>query len=257
MKHNAVYYLFSQLTDCCREHYDWNYIVCINGQKGAYSGLYYPDFEGENERCLNGGNRPAYMNNAPQIWMKTSLEECCMTNYEWNKEACMDGGASAETPVGNSTPGDSRWYVNHKDEICQQNCPVEGGGACGGIAERWEGPLFDTAVKCCADMLQWLAPFICEAKSKASVSTEGPDGDATSGGVGSSLDGSTSGDSMWYVNHREEICQKNCPVESGGGCGGIAEEWDVPRLNTSAECCAQRLPWLPPLTCEAKSNPSV
>jgi hypothetical protein len=41
------------------------------------SGLYYPDWEGANNGCLNDGNAPAYIVSNPSLWMFSTLDACC------------------------------------------------------------------------------------------------------------------------------------------------------------------------------------
>ena len=59
MTDNAMWYLYSQLSDCCQEHYQWNYDECIGSSKKPYSALFYPDWEtGINVGCKTGGGQP-------------------------------------------------------------------------------------------------------------------------------------------------------------------------------------------------------
>lgn len=59
MTDNAMWYLYSQLSDCCQEHYQWNYDECIGSSKKPYSALFYPDWEtGINIGCKIGGGQP-------------------------------------------------------------------------------------------------------------------------------------------------------------------------------------------------------
>lgn len=83
MTDNAVNYLFSQLEDCCMEHYQWMYNDCVGKASTATSGLYYPDFSDPKNICKNDGAQPQYMNNSPSVWMHDTLKgECC--SPVWN-----------------------------------------------------------------------------------------------------------------------------------------------------------------------------
>jgi hypothetical protein len=70
-------------------HYNWMKAQCMGGTAPApapsptgtsptsTSGLYYPDWEGENNGCVNDGNAPAYIVSNPSLWMFSTLSACC------------------------------------------------------------------------------------------------------------------------------------------------------------------------------------
>ena len=64
----------------------WNYNSCIGSASGpapiqTTSSLYYPDWLGTSDICVNDGNEPAYMSQNPIMWMHSTLEACCEQNY--------------------------------------------------------------------------------------------------------------------------------------------------------------------------------
>ena len=139
MTDNAISYLFTQLEDCCTEHYQWNYDTCVGRASTTNNGLYYPDFDSTDHVCRNDGKvrylhaivshfklcncfsfpclvsllnlpkQPPYMNNSPGAWMHSTLAECCSTNYRWNYDNCIGSGGAA-TPA--TSPGAGLYYPN-------------------------------------------------------------------------------------------------------------------------------------------------
>ena len=65
----------------------WKYAECIEaaGEVDAVAspadGLYYPDWDGEEDICANNGKQPVYMTNNPTIWMHNDLKACCTANF--------------------------------------------------------------------------------------------------------------------------------------------------------------------------------
>lgn len=71
-------YLFDDLKSCCEKYFSWDMASCVGPSIGTkYSDLYYPDWEGDNEGCLNNGMAPSYMMTNPSAWMHKTLRECC------------------------------------------------------------------------------------------------------------------------------------------------------------------------------------
>ena len=224
--HNSTEYLFSQLSDCCRHHYNWNYKDCIGDQLGAYSALYYPNFEGSNEACLTGGNQPPYMNSAPEVWMKTSLEECCDTYYGWRKDECIGG------PTGTSNAVESGFYPDwDSSETRCLNSTETAMTVPEYMLEESGKWLANNIESCCNRYFNW-AFNDCIAHSG----------------------GNSTGTREWYVNHKEMICRQACPKGNGLSCGGLAMPWYT-MYDTPATCCAEELSWIASSTCEARSNP--
>lgn len=121
MTDNSMNYMFSQLEDCCREHYRGNYGSCVGAPANANSGStssgsssgtsgstpvasrptpvtsrpresYYPEWVRSNN-CSNNGQEPTYMTQNPTAWMHTTLQSCCEKNFNWNYARCMQYGS--------------------------------------------------------------------------------------------------------------------------------------------------------------------
>ena len=61
MTKNPSDYLFSTLDSCCSTYFNWNYDTCMGLLPGECAReLYYPDWNGSNEKCIADGNEPQY-----------------------------------------------------------------------------------------------------------------------------------------------------------------------------------------------------
>ena len=213
--HPEGVYMFENLEDCCMKHYKWDVNGCLGvlGSITAVSGLYYPDWEGDNQGCKNDGNEPAYMSNDPTAWMYDTLDKCCTNRYAWNKASCLGAGSST-LPTGSN-----KWYVNSykNDSICVQDC--KGAAPCGGLADSWD-TLHESAKVCCQKKLSWITASKCEAESTG---------------------GTAAGSDQWYVDWDKETCIKDCV--GGAPCGGLADNWDL-LYSSATKCCAENLPWV-------------
>lgn len=207
------FYLFVELADCCKIHYSWDFDNCV-GIDLIPSGLYYPDWEGDNEGCKNDGGEPSYMVNDPTAWMYETLEKCCEERYSWDKDSCL--GAGISTP----TAGSNNWYVDYYENgsTCVQDC--DGAVPCGGRANSWD-TLYKSAKVCCEKQLSWIPVATCEAKS--------------SGGT------AIAGSNQWYVDWDKKSCVQDCV--GGAPCGGQANSWNLLH-SSAAKCCDVHLPWV-------------
>ena len=209
-------YMFKTLADCCKKHYNWNYNGCVGiiNIPGipVGSGLYYPDWEGEDKGCKNDGDEPAYMSNNPSAWMFDTLDKCCANRYSWNMAGCLGAGGST-LPTGSN-----KWYVNgyENGSICVQDC--EGASPCGGLANSWDN-LHESAKVCCQKKLFWIVASKCEAESTG---------------------GTAAGSDQWYVDWYKQTCVKDCV--GGAPCGGLAEDWDF-LFSSATTCCKEKMPW--------------
>ena len=58
MTDNAMHYMFSRLEDCCGKHFYYDYENCVGFRSTPISGLFYPDWTGQDHVCRNDGNQP-------------------------------------------------------------------------------------------------------------------------------------------------------------------------------------------------------
>jgi hypothetical protein len=114
----SSYWLFSTLDKCCAQHFLWNYEYCIgffnHGQ--CVAKLWYPDWEGENNACLNDGNEPFYMLHNPSNFMYSTKEACCTQHYDWNIAEYNSGSVT-----GNSN---GQWYPDWETGDCKNDGEV-------------------------------------------------------------------------------------------------------------------------------------
>eukprot|EP00956_Cyclotella_meneghiniana_P013390 scaffold19343_cov80-Cyclotella_meneghiniana.AAC.1 len=144
-------WMTESLIDCCLTNAE---ATIISGSDSASiadstANLYYPDWTGTNT-CTTG-DAPGYMKRQPEIWMYSTLEDCCKAYYDWDEgdyDACVSiAGGVVPTQV----PVDG-WYVKWDSFTCVRNC--EGASPCGGIRKKWN-VLHQTQKICCSEHLWW------------------------------------------------------------------------------------------------------
>ena len=158
MKAEGSYYEES-LADCCERYFSWDYYTCTGTAESIPNG-FYPDWAESGLKCLNSTEAmPNYMRKNPDLWLQDDVESCCRQYFRWSYGDCVtsSGGSLSAVATG-------KWYVNNKEEICQQDCPEGDGAACGGNANAWD-TLYSTAASCCEEKLSWIAKTVCESES--------------------------------------------------------------------------------------------
>lgn len=183
---------------------------------------WYPDWRGQSGTCKNDGNAPTYMK-VFGIYFESSLDACCKRYFGWDLSVC--NGSSGPVPSGffPNWGGTEQRCINSTESpnllpnYMRQN------------SEQW---LNDDVGTCCERHFNWVYGDCIEL----------------SGGNSSEI-----ATNKWYVNQRDEVCQRDCPEGNGGSCGGLARPWNA-LYETVANCCAQKLSWISPETCEAKSS---
>ena len=116
-------------------NFDWKMVDCM-GTGSTF--IYYPDWSGSNEGCLNDGNEPRYMLYNPSLWMQETLTACCEKYYPYNLATC----------TGSTSAGSTKFYMDWEADVCVQDC--EGAAPCGGLAESWDIK-YDTKINCCEE----------------------------------------------------------------------------------------------------------
>ena len=145
MRNAALYYLFTQRSECCAEHYGWNYQECLGRNGGSqYREWYYPDWEGQEHVCKNGGGQPQYMTNNHETWMYEDLTKCCNAYYGWNLAECLASGPGGGTDV---SPANGRWYPDWGggSHVCLNDSKQPNY-----MTENYAAWMYDTQEKCCA-----------------------------------------------------------------------------------------------------------
>ena len=147
-------------------------------------------------------------------YFESSLTSCCDRYFSWDYYKCM--GDSATLPIG--------FYPNWgKAEI---KC-LESSEKMPDYIITNPSYMYSDIESCCDRYYSWSF------------------NECIAGSGGSST--LASGTSNWYVNHPDEICQKDCPKTEGGSCGGTAKSWD--QLYASASQCCKNLWWVDPSKC--------
>lgn len=195
MEANPRDYLMSTLAVCCKTYFGWNYDACVGKLRGTCSrALFYPDFEGDNEGCVDDGNEPAYMTDNHVDYMFSQLDDCCTTFFNWNFDECA--GATSSANVG-------MYYPDFDDDanICKNN-----GNQPKYMNSSPTSWMHDTLAACCKTNYQWNYDA-CD-----------PSNAASSGGTSSGSSGTSSGSSgtssgmVWYYPDwagSENICRND------------------------------------------------
>lgn len=224
MKQNPSTWLYNTRDGCCSRYYSYDYAACMGVDESGAIG-FYPAWDGT-LKCLNDGDIPSYMRHNSNQWVYDDIDSCCQRYYGWDYNSCI--AESGGNPTNTFT---SKWYVNHADEICQQDCPEDSGGFCGGLVDSWK-TLFDSPAECCENRLPWTSTSICEALSTDTTPT---------------------GSSKWYVDWQLEKCVEDCDSSIAGTCGGIVTSGHVTLHDSADSCCSDKLSWVPSQICEADS----
>jgi len=83
-------HMHSTLDSCCSAYFGWNFNECSGNLPGICArSLFYPDWEGKNEGCIDDGNEPRYVRESAMYYMFAKLEDCCETHYKYNYYTCL------------------------------------------------------------------------------------------------------------------------------------------------------------------------
>lgn len=224
MTMNPAEWLHNNRDACCTRYYAYAYTSCMSEDTVAIG--YYPAWDGTHE-CRNDANVPGYMRRNPTQWIYNDVDSCCERYYKWVKADCVSkSGGGASNAVTN------KWYVNHIDMVCEQDCPKANGGPCGGLVPSWK-VLYETPASCCKSALSWITLSFCEAASSRTT---------------------YSGTERWYVDHHNNKCVQDCVTSKSATCGGILQSTHVNMFDTVERCCTEKLGWVEREYCQAEST---
>jgi hypothetical protein len=121
-------------------------IACLD-ESYEGSGKYYPDWEGDNEGCLQdleSTKAPKYMGQTG-AWFFDTLDACCDRHYAWNM-SCKGATGS----------GTNKYYVDWNQFKCVKDCNTEGDEACAPAEGSWDiVNAYDTKEECCQKRVWW------------------------------------------------------------------------------------------------------
>lgn len=135
-------------------------VIAVGENPTNGTGVFYPDWDGGSETCLQDNNVPLYMQMNPHSWLYSSLEECCNRYFRWNKNKCMN------------KEGSGLWYVNYPLGKCVIDCEEINGPLCGGLATSTEDDLFSDPLNCCKSKLPWTVATSCEVSVNSIIISE-------------------------------------------------------------------------------------
>lgn len=212
------FYYEKSLDACCGRFFSWDFYTCMGGSASLPSGL-YPNWGHSDSKCLdstdNSSGMPDYMQRNPGEWLYDDIESCCDSYYHFDFDNCLvNSGGDPSAAYTN------KWYVDHQDQSCHQDCQKSDVSTCGGKAHKWQ-TLHENPDACCEDELSWISTSVCVAQSTGSTAV---------------------GTSLWFVDWELDQCVKDCDISSDIECGGFAKSWD--QLYSSASDCCSRLWWI-------------
>jgi len=187
-------------------------------------GLYYPAW-GSVETCLNDGNQKDYMNDNPDLWLITSLEDCCKKYYSWDEIGCMKTNAEA-TLVSSSGSGphftDPTANLYYPDWGLSDTC-INDGNAPPYMKKQAGIWMRSSLMDCCKAYYSWEDGYIsCMTSGGGSIPTQSP------------VEG-------WYVQWETFTCVKSC--DGPAPCGGVGKKWNILQ-DTKQICCKEHLWWV-------------
>lgn len=156
-------------------------------------------------------------------YLKSTLEACCATYYDWVKSECLVAGGKAEAESG-------KFYVDYVKRYCVQDC-LEGGKSAlstctnpGGTADTWQ-ETYEDAKDCCKHKLYYVPQEECVAKS-----VNGPQATVV-------------GTLKWYVASDDSDCVQDCATNTGSACVPTKGTWGT-KYADAKSCCKAHFGWL-------------
>jgi len=195
-----------------------------------YTSVWYPDWDGRTDTCLNDANPPTLFKQQ-ENYFESTKDACCDRYYGWRAADCKGDIALNITGTNKFYP---EWGTSaHK---CARDCATSSGNpSCGGILGSGTGQsTYDTATQCCNARFTYLEKDYCIAVSNG----EGWDGTK-----------------KYYIEYTENMCVQDC--DGSAPCGGIITDSWVGLYDTIEDCCSNTLPSLDPAYCAAQSNPNI
>lgn len=230
MAANPGEWLSTTLQKCCQKYFNGYYHDQCLGLHPPTAGncaqmLYYPDWQGDNDGCLDNGQEPLYMLQNKDYFLSNSLQECCEKFYSWDLYTC-----TGTPPV--LTNGE--YYPDWENGGGEDDCTKEGEIPLYMLSNQ-KYYLSPTLEECCEKHFNW-------RKNDCMGAT-------------------ATGSNKWYVvygNQSEETCLQDCLTTSGNQyCGGLVPEWQSEEkglYDTQAKCCEKELPWVSKKTCILNSR---
>jgi len=209
---NPTDWLSSSMEACCKKYFNgFLYDSCMGRYPSDHDDcnmkLFYPDWNGSNEGCLDDGKEPYYMLSNANYFLSNSIEECCEKFYGWRYFACT--GTRPELTNGEYYPNWSGSGSSTATCLNDSKMPDY-------MLTNQAWYLSTTLEKCCERHFHW--------------------------GIKDCLGTMDAGSNEWYVSYEDKICVQDC--NGASPCGGIATSW-VELYSSKEKCCEDRLPWIP------------
>ncbi|EED91385.1 predicted protein [Thalassiosira pseudonana CCMP1335] len=153
------WWIYPTRESCCANRMQAYYDECLeNGGVPNVSinapSLWYPDWSGADEGCLNNNQAPAYMTANPTTWMFNDQSSCCKKYYPWSLEKCMSIASVSPTTsavsalIGSFFPG---WETDAPPHTCVSTQNYTAPQYMLTSPEWW---IYPTRESCCANRMQ-------------------------------------------------------------------------------------------------------
>jgi len=282
MTANPRDYLSSSIVDCCSTYFGWIFDRCTGNLPGICSrALFYPDWEGANQGCIDDGNEPDYMRDNAMGLLYVQLVECCTQHYSWNFLVCTDAPANLNSNLyypdweGDDTcknGGGQPDYMNNAPTLwmhdslaacckanyrhiyaeCVGSDTTSGSSTLSTLPGLWYPDWSQNSDNVCkndnneAEYMtnnpgMWMFSSQVECCREHYFWNYVP----CAGAGATEVDGSTSTTTatfLYYMNYARGTCVQDCLGPTPATCGGLAESWDITYL-TLRICCAERNSW--------------
>ena len=218
-------------TSCALCNHFYSYAPSDAPSDPPTGSLYYPDWENEEQICVNDGADPTYMKKIQRDnYLYRSKEECCETHFWWRVAQCMQNEHPLYVSDGekcDQTVNLDQWEVKYTPQV-------------------WDSSdLFETLEECCNAKFWWDVPGCIAASPKEIVftvtfearkliePTTCQDADIMANAVGVSMEKGLNGGSANVTTLGCATLSKN-PDTSNPECGGCISgsfegDWDGTR----------------------------
>mmetsp|Transcript_9303 Transcript_9303/g.18784 ORF Transcript_9303/g.18784 Transcript_9303/m.18784 type:complete len:188 (+) Transcript_9303:2-565(+) len=164
--------------------------------------LYYPDWDGANEGCVDDGKEPYYMLTNHQYFLSNTREECCKKFYEWDYYSC----------TGTRPQSSGDYYPDWTKLLVSSSSCLNDGKEPKYMFNNPTWYLSSTLKQCCQ------RHFYFDVNNCMGTELEGTE--------------------KWYVKYEAMTCVQDCVGASP--CGGIANSWDE-LFGSKKKCCDEKV----------------
>jgi hypothetical protein len=206
-------YLSSTMSACCKKWFGgFLYDSCMGRYPPDHDDcnemLFYPDWGGANQGCVDDGKEPYYMLSNHHYFLSNTREECCEKFYKWDYYSCT--GTRPQLTHGEYYPD---WDGASGTCLNDNKMPEY-------FLYNQANFLSQSLKRCCERFYYW------EVNKCMGITAVGTN--------------------KWYVNYNAKTCVQDCKEGTSPTCGGVADSWVSAQggmFKDKKTCCKEKLPW--------------